>query len=57
MDEVIERLRRCGIPERTALRICFDFLKRGKRAELMRYVNVEENERDLVPMESESLRS
>lgn len=46
--DLIERLRRCGIPEQTVLRICLDFLNRDKMNDLARYVETEERERGLA---------
>lgn len=48
MIDLIERLRRCGIPEWTVLRICLDFMSRNKMNELARYVETEERERGLA---------
>lgn len=38
MQEIIDRLTRCGIPETTAICVCNDFYRRGKADSLTAYV-------------------
>lgn len=42
MEEIIERMKRCGIPEKTALCVYLDFVRNDKYAALLAYIRAEE---------------
>lgn len=44
MREYVARLIACGIPRQVAVCVCADFKRRGKMAELARYVDAVEEE-------------
>ena len=44
MHDFISRLIDCGLPRKVAACVCMDFQRRGKMAELARYVETVERE-------------
>lgn len=46
MQEMIDRLTRCGIPKTTAICVCSDFERRGKADSLTAYVCMVEAQHD-----------
>lgn len=47
MEEIIERLKRCGVPEKTAMCIYMDFVRDHKYEALLAYISAEERENGL----------
>ena len=44
MQEIIDRMKRCGIPEKTAVCIYLDFVRNDKYTALLAYIRAEEKE-------------
>ena len=44
MQEIIDRMKRCGIPEKTAVCLYLDFVRNDKYAALLAYIRAEEKE-------------
>ena len=47
MEEIIERMKRCGIPEKTALCVYLDFVRNNKWEDLLAFIVAEEKEHGL----------